>query len=86
MSPHGWTCPDPDPDDDGARWLHPDATSSCSATIRNDCLFVYSTNTPFDVTEPGCAKGYTKFRAYAVLNHGGDMPAAARTIKRRLAR
>jgi hypothetical protein len=86
MSPHGWTCLDPDPDEDGARWLHPDATSSCSATIRNECLFVYSTNTPFDVTESGSAKGYTKFRAYTVLNHGGDMSAAARSIKRRLAR
>ena len=85
LGPHGWTCLDPDPDEDGARWLHPDATSSCSATIRNECLFVYSTNTPFEVTESGCPKGYTKFRAYAVLNHGGDMSAAARTIKRELA-
>jgi hypothetical protein len=85
LASHGWTCLDPDPDEDGARWLHPYATSSCSATICNECLFVYSTNTPFEVTESGCPRGYTKFRAYAVLNHGGDMSAAARTIKRELA-
>jgi Bifunctional DNA primase/polymerase, N-terminal len=39
---HGWRCRDADPDADGARWLHPTHTSTCSATIRNGCLFVYS--------------------------------------------
>ena len=79
LEPHGWRCP-AHPDEDGAIWLHPTATSSCSATIRNGCLFVYSPNTPFDVTEGGSPKGYTKFRAYAVLEHGGDMSAAARAL------
>jgi hypothetical protein len=51
LGPRGWRCLDVDPDADGARWLHPTATSACSATVRNGCLFVYSTNTPFDVTE-----------------------------------
>ncbi|WP_163890019.1 bifunctional DNA primase/polymerase [Mycolicibacterium hippocampi] len=78
---HGWQCLDADPDGDGARWLHPAATSKCSATIRNGCLFVYSPNTAFDVTEPGNPSGYTKFRAYAVLDHGGDMRAAARALQ-----
>ncbi|WP_082279554.1 bifunctional DNA primase/polymerase [Mycobacterium colombiense] len=81
LAPHGWNCLDPDPDADGARWLHPDATSSCSATIRHGCLFVYSTNTPFEVTESGRPNGYTKFRAHAVLNHGGDLSAAARALR-----
>jgi hypothetical protein len=81
LMPHGWACRDADPDADGARWLHPRATSSCSATLRNGCLFVYSPNTPFDVTEASNPNGYTKFRAYAVLNHGGDMKAAARALK-----
>ena len=45
----------------------PTHTSACSATIKNGCLFVYTPNTPFDVTEPGDPHGYTKFRAYAVL-------------------
>lgn len=78
---HGWYCDDRDPEADGARWLHPRATSACSATIKNGCLFVYSPNTPFDITEPGNPRGYTKFRAYAVLDHGGDMSAAARELR-----
>lgn len=79
---HGWHCLDADPDADGARWLHPAATSKCSATIRNGCLFVYSPNTAFDPTEAGNPRGYTKFRAYAILDHGGDMRAAARALQR----
>ena len=81
LMPHGWACLDADPDADGSRWLHPTATSACSATIRNGCLFVYSPNTPFDVTEPSDPHGYTRFRAYAVLNHGGDLSAAARALR-----
>jgi hypothetical protein len=80
LEPHGWQCLDYYPDDDGARWLHPDATSSCSATVRHGCLFVWSTNTPFEASEAGSAHGYTKFRAYAVLNHCGDMSAAAKNL------
>jgi hypothetical protein len=41
-------------------------------------LFVYSTNTPFEPTEAGRPHGYTRFRAWAVLEHGGDLSAAAR--------
>jgi Bifunctional DNA primase/polymerase, N-terminal len=85
LGPHGWTCLDPDPDEDGARWLHPHATSSCSATVRHGCLFVWSTNTAFEVTTAGDAHGYTKFKAHAVLNHQGDASAASRWIKRGLA-
>jgi hypothetical protein len=80
LIPHGWHCADADPDADGARWLHPTHTSACSATIRNGCLFVYSPNTVFDTTEPGYPCGYTKFRAYALLNHDGDLSAAARAL------
>jgi Bifunctional DNA primase/polymerase, N-terminal len=80
LDPHGWQCLDAEPDADAARWLHPAATSACSATIRNGCLFVYSTNTPFQITESGNAQGYTKFRAYAVLNHSGDLNAAAKAL------
>lgn len=81
LRPHGWSCLDLDGDADGARWRHPAATSPLSATIRNGCLFVYSSNTPFDQTTPGDQHGYTRFRAYAVLNHKGDMSAAARTLR-----
>lgn len=82
LAPHGWECVDLASDEDGSRWLHPSATSACSATIRHGCLFVYSPNTPFEVTEPGKPRGYTKFRAYAVLNHRGDRGAAARALSR----
>lgn len=80
LAPHGWTCLDAEPDADGARWLHPAATSPCSATIRDGCLFVYSTNTVFEATTAADPHGYTRFRAYALLNFGGDMSAAARAL------
>ena len=48
------------PTRDGAHWLHPTATSACSATIRNGCLFVCSPNTPFDITEGRKSQGLHK--------------------------
>ncbi|MGY1836485.1 bifunctional DNA primase/polymerase [Blastococcus sp. SYSU DS0510] len=81
LSPHGWRCLSADPDADGARWQHPIATGPVSATVRHDCLFVYSPNTPFPVTEAGNVRGVTRFRAYAVLQHGGDLSAAARALR-----
>jgi Bifunctional DNA primase/polymerase, N-terminal len=81
LGPHGWTCPDPDPDADGARWRHPGATNPKSATIRHGMLFVYSAATPFQPTEVGAPHGYSRFRAYAVLEHGGDLRAAARALR-----
>ena len=81
LTPHGWHCIDADPETDGARWRHPAATSQWSATVKHGCLFVYSPNTPFDITESGTPHGYTKFRAYAVLDHGGDLSAAAKALR-----
>jgi hypothetical protein len=72
----GWECLDVDGDADGARWRHPSATSSVSATIRYGCLFMYSPNTDLTITEEGIRNGYTRFRAYAVMHHGGDLSAA----------
>lgn len=80
LVPHGWSSPSAFPDSDGAKWLHPKATSDCSATVRNNCLFVYSPNTPFKPTAAGDTNGYTKFKAFAVLNYGGDMKAAAKAL------
>lgn len=80
LEPHGW-CTVDDGDSDGSRWQHPSATSMVSATVRHGCLFVYSPNTPFEVTADGDAHGYTKFRAYAVLNHRGDLSAAAKHLR-----
>ena len=82
LEPHGWRCLDADPDGDGAAWLHPTHTSACSATIRFGCLFVWSTNTPFEISEPSNPNGYTKFRAFAELYYDGDMSAAAQSIAR----
>jgi hypothetical protein len=81
LGPHGWSCPDPDPDSDGARWRHPDATNPKSATIRHGLLFIYSHATCFQPTEAGAPHGYSKFRAYAVLCHGGDLRAAAQALR-----
>ena len=68
LMPYGWSAIGNDTDGDGARWLHPTATSSCSATIRHGKLFVYSSNTPFETTSSGAAVGYTRFKAAAVLS------------------
>ncbi|MCF6386032.1 bifunctional DNA primase/polymerase [Mycobacterium sp. MBM] len=83
LEPHGWRCRSGDPDADGAVWLHPHHTSNCSATVSTDGrLYVYSTSTAFEVTEPGSPRGYSRFDAYAVLNFGGDASAAARALRR----
>jgi hypothetical protein len=81
LEPHGWCCSSGSGDDDGSVWLHPTHTSNCSATTRYGLLFVYSTSTPFEITGAGETHGYTRFAAYAVLNHGGDMSAAARALR-----
>jgi replicative DNA helicase len=78
---HGWQLVRGDGDSDGSAWTHPDATNDKSATITHGCLFVYSPNTPFDVTEDGDPNGYTRFRAYAVLEHKGNMSDAARAAR-----
>jgi hypothetical protein len=76
-----WTCKSNDGDADGARWRHTTATSPVSATVKHGCLFVYSDNTPFEATTAEHPHGYTKFRAWAVLEHGGDLSAAARAAR-----
>jgi hypothetical protein len=81
LEPHGWTCTSPDPDADDACWLHPTATSKRSASVQHGHLFVWSPNTPFEITETGNPHGYSKFHAYAQLNYGGDMSAAAKSLK-----
>lgn len=78
---HGWTLISGDGEQDGSRWRHPTATSQFSATVRHGCLFVFSTSTAFEPTAPDDKHGYTKFRAHAVLDHGGDMAEAARHLR-----
>ena len=77
----GWTLIAGDGESDRSRWRHPTATSDFSATITNGCLFNYSPNAGLPVTETGSPEGLTKFHAYALLHHGGNMAAAARIIR-----
>ncbi len=81
LTPHGWTLATGNGDNDGSRWRHPSATHSWSATVRHGCLFMYSPNTVFEVTGADDPHGYTRFRAFAVLDHGGDLSAAARAAR-----
>jgi replicative DNA helicase len=80
LGAHAWTVVFGDGNSDGSKWRHPDATNESSASIKHGCLFVYSTGTQFDDTTPGNPNGYTRFHAYAILEHGGDMAAAARAV------
>jgi Bifunctional DNA primase/polymerase, N-terminal len=77
----GWTVASGNGDEDGSGWRHPKATSPVSATVTQGLLFVYSPNTPFEPTEAGHPHGYTRFRAWAVFEHGGDLAAAARAAR-----
>ncbi len=81
LQPAGWTIRRGDGNADGSAWRHPTATADSSATITHGCLFVYSPNTGFEVTGDGDPHGYTRFAAYALLNHGGDMAAAGRALR-----
>lgn len=83
LEPHGWTRVGGDGEHDGSQWRHPAATSPVSATVKHGCLFVYSPNTPLEPTEAGDAHGYTRFRAWATLEHAGDLSAAARAARER---
>jgi bifunctional DNA primase/polymerase-like protein len=82
LEPHGWDLVSGNGDEDGSAWRHPLATSAQSATVTHGCLFVYSPNTPFEVTMPGFPRGYTRLRAYATLEHDGDLSAASRWLWR----
>lgn len=80
LAPHGWTLlrtigttsywRRPGKTDPG-----PSATTGRAAD--RDRLYVFTTSTEFDAERP-----YTKFGAYALLNHGGDHTAAARELRR----
>lgn len=65
---------------EGTRYLRrPGKQFGISATLNHtgrDTLIVFSTSTPFE-TAP---TSYSKFAAYALLNHGNDYHAAASTL------
>jgi len=60
-------------------WRRPGKSEGISATTgRNDGdnLFVFTTSTTFEAEKP-----YSKFAAYAHLEHGGDFSQAARSLR-----
>jgi hypothetical protein len=65
----------------GRTWRRTGKNRGISATTgtrgEGDNLYVFSTSTEFDTETP-----YTKFGAYALLEHGGDHAAAARHLRR----
>jgi hypothetical protein len=78
LAPHGWeqVC---DFGNGAWGWRRPGKDRGMSATTRDDGgLYVFSTSTDFDDKTP-----YTKFAAYAVLEHKGDFTAAAAELRRR---
>jgi len=77
LQPHGWV-----PlrqRGDVTHWRRPGKDEGISATTNyagSGLLYVFSTNAaPFEADT-----AYTPFAAYAVLEHGGDFTAAARTL------
>lgn len=83
LVPAGWRCVGGDGEHDGSLWRHPNATQAHSASIRHGCLFVYTPNSVFEETTPGDKHGYTRFRAWAELEHQGDASAAALAARER---
>lgn len=79
LTPHGWTISSRDATT--TYWTRPGKNAGVSATTGRaqdrDRLYVFSSSTVFAPETP-----YTKFGAYALLNHGGDLSAAARTLAR----
>lgn len=76
LEPHGWQLIG----SHGSRclWRRPGKSEGSSATTNyqdTGLLIVFSTSTAF---QPG--KGYTKFAAFAILNHGGDFAKAAQEL------
>jgi hypothetical protein len=78
LQPHGWVMV-------GRRgevedWRRPGKGSGVSATVNyaaSGLLYVFSTNA--DPFEDG--RGYSKFTAFALLNHGSDYAKAARALQ-----
>jgi putative DNA primase/helicase len=78
LTPHGWRWAGTGGDGSDL-WCRPGKTHGTSATTNfanRDLLYVFSTNAdPFEEQT-----GYTKFCAFALLNHDGDFTAAARAL------
>ena len=81
LTPHGWT--KTKRIGAGLGWTRPgkharDGISATTGTSADgvDRLYVFSSSTEFDTERP-----YSKFAAYAVLEHHGDLSAAAKALR-----
>jgi hypothetical protein len=76
LQPHGWALVY---EKDGAQyWRRPGKDIGVSASTNHadsDYLYIFSTSTDFEAN-----RGYGKFAAYTLLNHGGDHQAAAAAL------
>jgi bifunctional DNA primase/polymerase-like protein len=66
---------------DTSYWRRPGKSEGWSATTNHngsDLLWVFSTSTIFEAE-----KGYSKFAAFALLDHNGDFAAAAKALAQR---
>lgn len=81
LTRHGWTLVSGGGDEDGSKWRHPNSENESSATVKYGCLFVYTDNTPFPVTEDGDPHGVTLYSALQTLDHAGDASALTQQLR-----
>jgi Bifunctional DNA primase/polymerase, N-terminal len=77
LEPHGWRRAFLAADGN-EHWCRPGKDRGTSATVNErgeGVLYVFSSSTPFEA-----GRGYSKFAAYVLLNHGGDFREAAREL------
>ena len=77
LEPYGWTVSHSDAEG-VTYWTRPGKTEGVSASTNymgSDLLYVFSTSTEFEAE-----RGYDKFGVWAVLEHGGDIEAAASAL------
>ena len=79
LEPHGWKLVTGDGDEPRSQWLSPFSqdTPSFVGTVRTMRLVVIGRT---DLLGDEVQGGLSKFRAYSILNHGGDDAAAAKAI------
>lgn len=79
LTPHGWAFLFAQ--QNTTYWRRPGKSAGISATTGHaddrDRMWVFTSSTEFQPETP-----YTKFAAYALLNHGGDYAAAASQLRR----
>lgn len=79
LDPHGWTVIGNDGNQPGSKWRHPNATAPWSAIVdQYGQLHIFSPNTPFEPSQGrNSGTGYTRFKAYCILECAGDMTRGA---------